>query len=78
VHLADIVASIVASVLALTASETLLIRLAVLLFAGMVLFCAVVWRQVAESTRIAKAANDLATELDGRTASIEERLGPKE
>lgn len=76
-HLADVVASILASVLALSSSETLLIRGAVVLFVGMIAFCTVVLRQMNESTRIAKAANEKATELDGRTALIEERLGPK-
>lgn len=73
----DRASDLLASVLALTSSELRLIRGAVVLFIGMIVFCTFVLRQMNESTRIAKAANKLATELDGRTASIEERLGPK-
>lgn len=80
-QLADVLGAVLAGtaavVLALTQSEAWLLRVAVALFVLMLAFCVVVVHQVRESTQIAKAANKLATDLDGRTADIEERLGTR-
>lgn len=80
-HLANVLGAVLAgmtaAVLALTQSEAWLLRAAVVLFVLMLVFCAVIWLQVNESTRIANAANDLATDLDKRTAALEEKYGPK-
>lgn len=62
-----------ATVFALTQSEAWLLRSAVVLFLLMLVFCTIVWRQVSESTAIAKQANDRATDLDERTAALEEK-----
>jgi hypothetical protein len=72
-----ILGSATATELALTPAEAWLLRSSVGLFIAMVAYCAWIGVRVNEAAVEGREANRKATDLDRRTAAIEEKLGNK-